>query len=73
VTLQIVESLIVAAGGVIYDRHMFIVQATGHNANNRRSFKGLPESNTLISALKKKFLSFVQGGAIKRKVFFDLN
>ncbi len=29
VTLQIVASLIDAARGVIYDRHMFIVQATG--------------------------------------------
>ncbi len=27
--LQIVASLIDAARGVIYDRHMFIVQATG--------------------------------------------
>jgi hypothetical protein len=27
--LQIVVSLIDAARGVIYDRHMFIVQATG--------------------------------------------
>jgi hypothetical protein len=29
VTLQIVASLIDAARGVIYDRHLFIVQATG--------------------------------------------
>ena len=29
VTLQIVASLTDAARGVIYDRHMFIVQATG--------------------------------------------
>jgi hypothetical protein len=29
--LQIVASLIDAARGVIYDRHMFIVQATGHH------------------------------------------
>jgi hypothetical protein len=29
VTLQIVVSLIDAARGVIYDHHMFIVQATG--------------------------------------------
>jgi len=28
-TLQIVASLIDAARGVIYDHHMFIVQATG--------------------------------------------
>ncbi len=28
--LQIVASLIDAARGVIYDRHMFIVQATEH-------------------------------------------
>jgi hypothetical protein len=31
VTLQIVASLIDAAKGVIYDRHMFIVQATGQD------------------------------------------
>jgi hypothetical protein len=30
VTLQIVASLIDAARGIIYDRHMFIVQATEH-------------------------------------------
>ncbi len=29
-TLQFGASLIDAARGVIYDRHMFIVQATGH-------------------------------------------
>jgi hypothetical protein len=29
--LQIVASLIDAARGIIYDRHMFIVQATGHH------------------------------------------
>jgi hypothetical protein len=33
--LQIVESLIDAARGVIYDRHMFIVQATGLTLENR--------------------------------------
>ncbi len=31
-TLQIVASLIDAARGIIYDRHMFIVQATGKEA-----------------------------------------
>jgi hypothetical protein len=30
--LQIVASLIDAARGIIYDRHMFILQATGHLA-----------------------------------------
>ncbi len=34
-TLQIVASLIDAARGVIYDRHMFIVQATGHKYKTR--------------------------------------
>ena len=32
-TLQIVASLIDAARGVIYDRHMFIVQATDDTLN----------------------------------------
>jgi hypothetical protein len=32
--LQIVASLIDAARGVIYDRHMFIVQAIGGQSSN---------------------------------------
>ncbi len=33
-TLQIIVSLIDAARGVIYDRHMFIVQATDHESES---------------------------------------
>jgi hypothetical protein len=38
VTLQIVASLIDAARGVIYDRHMFIVQATGFIPQQKFSY-----------------------------------
>ncbi len=37
-TFQIVASLIDAARGVIYDHHMFIVQATGVNVLKLFSF-----------------------------------
>ena len=40
-TLQIVASLIDAARGVIYDRHMFIVQATGVFENFKDLFFSL--------------------------------
>ncbi len=37
VTLQIVASLIDTTRGVIYDRHMFIVQATGQTGGQHYS------------------------------------
>jgi hypothetical protein len=39
--LQIVASLIDAARGVIYDRHMFIVQATGWQTYDYYNYNGL--------------------------------
>jgi hypothetical protein len=81
--LQIVASLIDTARGVIYDRHMFIVQATGAYPR-RKHLKGAPiglalalpsNSKTSFERVSKDKRSSLLGVIIsdKGKKFYDID
>ncbi len=70
--LQIVASLIDAARGVIYDRHMFIVQATDWVKNSHLAYFRLLLTKPIL-ALTSSFHTWFVVGFFRLQIWFGVN